>query len=88
MPIQVGTLMGMVVVVVLSIHLFHWNISKPLGVFFFVVRQRTTNTRPARASGIAGGPLSELGARALPQLYFLFVAEAVMLETCVIPCVF
>ena len=57
MPIQVGTLMGMVAVVVLSIHLFHWNISKPLGVFFFC-------------------------------LYFLFVAEAVLLETCVIPCVF
>jgi len=57
MPIQVGTLMLMVVAVVASIHIFHWNISKPLGIFFFV-------------------------------LYFIFVAEAILLELCVIPCVF
>jgi len=35
LPVQVATLMTMVALVVISIHVFKWRISKPLGVFFF-----------------------------------------------------
>lgn len=37
MEMQVGTLMGMVVIVILSVHWFGWKISKPLGMFYFVL---------------------------------------------------
>lgn len=37
MGIQVGTLMGMVVIVVLSVHLYGWKISKPLGLLYFLL---------------------------------------------------
>jgi len=36
-PIQVSTLIAMVVVVVVTIHLFHWNISKPMGIAWFIL---------------------------------------------------
>jgi len=37
MSIQVGTLMLMVLAVVLSIHIFGWKISRPLGLFYFAL---------------------------------------------------
>lgn len=37
MGIQVGTLMGMVALVVLSVHLYGWKISKPLGMLYFAL---------------------------------------------------
>jgi len=36
-PVLLGTLIGMVVIVVVSIHIFKWRISKPLGIFFFIL---------------------------------------------------
>merc|ERR1719221_1470555 len=37
LPIQVCTLIFMVVVVVVTIHLFHWKISKPMGIAWFIL---------------------------------------------------
>ena len=35
--VQIGSLMGMVVIVILSVHIFGWSINKPLGILYFVL---------------------------------------------------
>jgi len=37
LPVQVGTLIAMVLIVVISINCFKWKISKPLGVCYFAL---------------------------------------------------
>lgn len=37
MPIQVGTLMFMVLIVVVVIHMYGWSINKPMGIAFFIL---------------------------------------------------